>query len=179
MDMKGVKRPTGPSAIFALSSALGSPRTSPETDPVARIGSITRPYRAVIRNPDHWSVGQHRRRNPLPADGRGSLRCRPPFGSGREVGVGGAWPVDRRGRRRGDATVGGALGPRICTIHRRPSISRSGYARRWRVRGQWWPTSLRPAPAGARRRGPRPGHGRTAVDGSFTRWPMGERAPPG
>lgn len=42
-DRKGVKRRTGPSASFALSSALGSPRSSPDTDPVARIASPISP----------------------------------------------------------------------------------------------------------------------------------------
>jgi hypothetical protein len=47
IDKKGVKRRTGLSASFALSSALGSPRSSPETDPVARIASPISPDGAV------------------------------------------------------------------------------------------------------------------------------------
>src|ERR671910_79875 len=37
IDWNGVKSRTGPSAVIALSSAVGSPRISPETDAVARI----------------------------------------------------------------------------------------------------------------------------------------------
>src|SRR6266508_4713532 len=47
IDWKGVKRRTSLSAIFALSSALGSPTSSPETEPVARIASIRSPRCAV------------------------------------------------------------------------------------------------------------------------------------
>jgi hypothetical protein len=43
IDRKGVKRRTTLPAKFALSSALGSPRSSPETDPVARIASARSP----------------------------------------------------------------------------------------------------------------------------------------
>src|SRR5215510_2098655 len=43
MDRKGVRRRTGLSASFALSSALGSPRSSLETNPVARIASPSSP----------------------------------------------------------------------------------------------------------------------------------------
>src|SRR4051812_37095550 len=40
IDWNGVKSWTGLPAKFALSSALGSPRSSPETEPVALIASM-------------------------------------------------------------------------------------------------------------------------------------------
>src|SRR5262249_29659366 len=43
IDRKGVKRRTGPSASFALNSAPGSPRSSLETNPVARIAAPSSP----------------------------------------------------------------------------------------------------------------------------------------
>src|SRR5215472_11148192 len=43
IDRKGVRRRTGLSASCALSSALGSPRSSLETNPVARIAAPSSP----------------------------------------------------------------------------------------------------------------------------------------
>src|SRR6185437_8390177 len=43
IDRKGVNRRTGPSASFALSSAPGSPSSSLETNPVARIAAPSSP----------------------------------------------------------------------------------------------------------------------------------------
>jgi hypothetical protein len=43
IDRKGAKRRTGLPAKFALRSAPGSPTSSPDSDPVARIGSMRSP----------------------------------------------------------------------------------------------------------------------------------------